>query len=69
VVVFAPEELRLKRVLQRDPQRNRQQVMNIIASQLSEGEKRKRADYVIVNDETQLVIPQVLKLHELFLTM
>jgi len=69
VVVFAPEELRLKRVLQRDPQRNRQQVMNIIASQLSDDEKRKRADFVIINDESQLVIPQVLKLHELFLTM
>jgi dephospho-CoA kinase len=69
VLVFAPEELRLKRVLQRDPQRNRQQVMNIIASQLSDEEKRKRADFVIINDESQLVIPQVLKLHELFLAM
>ncbi|MCK6616956.1 MAG: dephospho-CoA kinase [Cyclobacteriaceae bacterium] len=66
VVVYAPEEVRIKRVLKRDPHRNRQQIINIIARQLSDEEKRKRADFVIVNDDTQLVIPQVIKLHELF---
>lgn len=66
VVVYAPEEVRIKRVLKRDPHRSRQQILNIIASQLSDEEKRKRADFVIVNDETQLVVPQVIALHEHF---
>lgn len=66
VVVYAPEELRIKRVMQRDKNRSRQQIINIMASQLTDEEKRKRADFVIVNDETQLVIPQVLRLDALF---
>jgi dephospho-CoA kinase len=69
IMVYAPEELRIKRVLQRDAHRSRQQLKAIISSQLSDEEKRNRADFVIVNDETQLVIPQVLKLHELFLNL
>ena len=37
-----------------------------IAAQLSEEERIARADHVIVSDDRTLVIPQVLKLHELF---
>lgn len=69
IVVYAPEELRIKRVLQRDVHRSRQQLQAIIGNQLSDEVKRNRADFVIVNDETQLVIPQVLQLHELFLNL
>jgi len=69
IVVFAPEELRIKRVLQRDLHRTKEQIKEIIQNQLQEEEKRKRADFVIVNDETQLVIPQVLELHRSFLEM
>ncbi len=66
ILVYAPQELRVKRVLQRDPNRTRQQILNIMARQLNDEEKRNRADFVIVNDDTQLVIPQVLRLHEMF---
>lgn len=69
IVVFAPEELRIKRVLQRDPHRTKEQVKEIIRNQLQEEEKLKRADFVIMNNETQLVIPQVLELHRSFLEM
>lgn len=69
IVVFAPGELRIKRVLQRDPHRTKEQIKGIILNQLQEEEKLKRADFVIVNDETQLVIPQVLELHRSFLEM
>jgi len=41
-------------------------VIKIIRSQMNEEEKIKRADFIITNDETELVIPQVLKLHERF---
>lgn len=69
IVVFAPGELRIKRVLQRDPHRTKEQIKGIIQNQLQEEEKLKRADFVIMNDETQLVIPQVLELHRSFLEM
>jgi len=63
VVVTAPEKMRVQRVLKRDPQRTEQDVMNIIRNQMTEEEKLKRADAVIQNNETELVVPQVLKLH------
>jgi dephospho-CoA kinase len=69
VVVSAPEALRIKRVLLRDAQRNEQQVKDIIQNQLTEEEKLKRADYIIVNDESRLVIPQVIQLHTSFTSL
>lgn len=67
IVVFAPEQLRIKRVLKRDTQRTEQQIREIIHHQIQDEEKLQRADFVIMNDETQLVIPQVLELHRSFL--
>lgn len=64
IVVTAPESLRIDRVLQRDKHRTREAVEAIIAKQLPEQEKIDRADFVIVNDEKQLLIPQVLDIHE-----
>ena len=69
VVVTAPDVMRVRRVLKRDPQRTEAQIRNIIDSQMSQEEKMKRADFVIVNDETTLLIPQVLGLHAAFLAM
>ena len=66
IVVSAPEALRQKRVLQRDPHRTVEQFQGIVENQLPEEEKLKLADYIIVNDDTTLVIPQVLKLHNHF---
>jgi dephospho-CoA kinase len=69
IVVYAPEELRIKRVLDRDKHRTAEQVKAIIHNQLKDEEKKERADFVIVNNETTLVIPRVLELHEQFLEM
>ena len=63
IVVHAPEEVRIKRVIHRDG-RAEQQVREIIRKQMSEEEKLKRADFIIYNDESSLIIPQVLSLHE-----
>lgn len=63
IVVTAPETLRVQRVLKRDPHRSAEQTKEIIRNQMAEEEKIKKADYVITNDETTLLIPQVLKLH------
>jgi dephospho-CoA kinase len=62
IVVHAPEEVRIKRVIHRDG-RAEQQVREIIRKQMSEEEKLKRADFIIYNDESSLIIPQVLALH------
>jgi dephospho-CoA kinase len=62
IVVHAPEEVRIKRVMHRDG-RAEQQVREIIRKQMSEEEKLTRADFIIYNDESSLVIPQVLALH------
>lgn len=66
IVVDAPVALRVKRVLQRDPQRSEKQVYDIIDKQWPDEEKKKRAHFIIHNDEQQLVIPQVLNLHNRF---
>jgi dephospho-CoA kinase len=69
VLVTAPEELRIKRVLARDPHRLREEIRKIIATQLPEEEKKKVADVVVYNDETQLLVPQILRLHNQFLKL
>jgi dephospho-CoA kinase len=66
IVVSAPESLRRERVLKRDVHRTVDQFNEIVEKQMAEAEKLKRADYIIVNDGSALIIPQVLKLHGLF---
>jgi dephospho-CoA kinase len=68
ITVFAPEEIRIKRVKARDPQRSEAEIKAIINKQLPEEEKLRLADYIIYNDDTKAVIPQVLALHKLFIS-
>ncbi len=63
VLVQAPEEIRIKRVMKRD-QITKEQVLGRIAQQMSDEEKSKLADYVLMNDETKPLIPQILNLHQ-----
>ncbi len=65
--VSAPIELRIRRVLQRDSFRSEKEVRSIIDKQLSEEERSGRSDYLIHNDGSQMVVPQVLKLHNQFM--
>jgi len=69
LVVSAPTELRMKRVLVRDPQRNEKQVKSIMENQLSEEIKRKQADFIIENDEKHSLIEQCLALHQQFMAL
>lgn len=66
IAVYAPMEVRIKRLLKRDTHRTEADIKAIIAKQLSEEEKMRRAQHVIYNDDQQLIIPQVLALHQLF---
>ena len=67
IVVSAPLEMRIKRVLGRDKHRTVEQIRAIVEKQMPDEQKAERADYIIVNDESTLVIPQVLALHQIFL--
>ncbi|MFD1141748.1 dephospho-CoA kinase [Larkinella insperata] len=66
IVVQSPLELRIQRIKKRDPHRTEQEIQNIISRQMSDDERLQMADYVIYNNESQLLIPQVVRLHELF---
>lgn len=67
VVVYAPETLRIQRVRQRDPQRSVAEIRKIIQNQINDDDRAKLADFVVRNDESELLIPQVLALHERFI--
>lgn len=66
IVVTAPEQIRIQRVVDRD-HTTAEKVKSIMRNQMSEEEIIKRSDYIITNDNLTLVIPQVLKLHQLLL--
>ena len=65
VVVDAPLDVRIARVMERD-QVDRASVMERIAKQLPQEEKVQRADHVIINDGQQALIRQILDLHLLW---
>ena len=66
ILVSAPLELRVKRVMQRDGL-SREEVLDRIQKQMPEEDKQKLADFTIVNDGSRPLLPQVLALHEQFL--
>jgi dephospho-CoA kinase len=61
--VSAPEPLRIFRTMQRDGI-SREAVLARMHKQIQEVIKIRLCDFVIFNDEQQLVIPQVMALHE-----
>jgi dephospho-CoA kinase len=63
ITVVAPEELRLQRVMERD-RRTKKEILQIMLQQWSDEEKIQRSDFIIHNDEEELVIPQVLEIHK-----
>jgi dephospho-CoA kinase len=64
--VQSPRELRIERALKRDNV-TREEIEARMKLQMDEDEKMKRCNFIIVNDEQQMLIPQVLSLHEKFL--
>ena len=61
--VSSPIELRIRRAMERDKVR-REEVLKRMDQQLDEDLKMSKCDFVLINDEQQLLIPQVLDLHE-----
>ncbi len=64
IVVSCPIEIRIKRIKERDPHRSEEQIRAIIARQKSEEEFIKIADYQVINDNNQLILPQILRLDQ-----
>ncbi len=61
VMVYAPQEVRIARAMKRDGA-SREQILQRIRSQMDDDEKRKQADFVILNDGITPLIPQVVQL-------
>lgn len=58
LMVYAPMEVRIRRVLERDAA-SREEVIRRIGSQLPDEVKKEKSDYVIFNDGKQALLPQV----------
>lgn len=63
IAVTAPETLRIKRVMDRDSVKA-DEVKKRMTNQIDESIKNRLSDFVVVNDEQQMILPQVLKIHE-----
>ena len=68
IVVAAPTEVRIERIRRRDG-RTDDQIKKIINQQMDQQEMEQRADYIIRNDGSELVIPQVLRIHQTLINL
>ena len=66
--VTAPAPLRIQRTMLRDGI-TREEVMARMDKQMDESIKMRLCDFVLINDEQQLLLPQVLELHEKLLLL
>lgn len=62
IVVACPEDIAIKRVITRD-RVSEKEVAERLKNQWPEGKKKALADYVINNDGSELIIPQILIIH------
>ncbi|RLD19274.1 MAG: dephospho-CoA kinase [Bacteroidetes bacterium] len=65
ILVLSPLETRIERIAKRDPQRSPEQILNIIERQMPVDQAKGMADFIIDNDESHMLIPQVYELHNL----
>ena len=64
ILVVAPENTRIERVLKRDPERSEAQIKNIMKRQMTVERAESLASWIIKNDESELIIPQIMEIHE-----
>lgn len=62
LLVEAPMEIRIQRVLARDPHRTEEDVKHIIAKQMPDEDKRQYADFIVHNDDENELISSILSL-------
>jgi dephospho-CoA kinase len=68
IAVSAPEKLRIERIMQRDSI-SEEQVRQRMRNQWPERKKVQLADFVVVNDDKKMVLPQVMRLHDIFMEL
>lgn len=68
VLISAPENKRIERVMMRDGMTS-EQVQNRISSQMPEEEKIPIANFLIFNDDQSIVLNQVLAFHEKMISL
>ena len=66
ICVSAPDDLRVQRARTRDGT-TEEQVQERMAQQWEQAKKIALSDYHIVNDEQQLLLPQIIKVHQAIL--
>ncbi|MFY7965023.1 MAG: dephospho-CoA kinase [Chitinophagaceae bacterium] len=64
--VFAPKEIRIERILKRDTI-SKNDIDKRMKNQIDENIKMKLCDYIIINNEKKLLIPQILELNNFFI--
>jgi len=62
VLVIAPEQLRIKRVINRDGSEEAS-VKDRMKNQWSDDEKKKIADFIIINDDITPLLQQIMEIH------
>jgi len=67
ITISAPEHIKIKRIMKRD-KTDKESVQKRIRNQISDTEKIRKSDHVIYNNGSQLILPQILSLHKIFLT-
>ena len=65
ILVKSPEALKIRRIINRD-HTSAEEVRLRIDRQFSDEQKEKLADYILINDEQMLLMPQILALHQHF---
>ncbi len=68
ITVYAPAAVRIQRVMHRDNIK-REEVISRMNKQVDENMKMRLSDYVVYNNDEQLLIPQVIKLHQTLLSL
>ena len=67
ICVSSSVDLRIKRVIDRSKMKE-SEVRNIMDHQISDIEIERKSDYVIINNQQDLLLPQIIKLHNLFIS-
>ena len=61
ILIIADKDLRINRVLERDVDRSKKEIENIISKQIDEYEASKLADVILYNNQDDLLLPRVIE--------
>jgi dephospho-CoA kinase len=62
ISVTAPLELRIERVMKRD-KTNRDKVLERLKNQYTDEKRIEKSDFIIVNDDKEMILPQIINIH------